>query len=246
MDDVTLGSAFRVVRIRKRWRQVDVARAAHVDQWDVSRLERGQLKDLMLGSVRRIAATLEMTIELTVKWRGPELARLANAAHAALQGALLRFVGSFEGWTVLPEESFSIYGERGAIDILAWHEATRTLLIIELKTLLVEAAALTRTMNQRTRLARTIAEARGWRPAHVATWVILTDTRTNRRDVAKHKEILAPLTGLDGRRMRAWLRAPDGSIRALSFWAEPDAKVARRVRAKRTQADTQSATNGAA
>lgn len=245
MDDVTLGSAFRVVRIRKGWRQIDVARTAHVDQWDVSRLERGRIDDLLLGSVRRIAATLEMTVDLTAKWRGPELARLVNAAHAALQGALLRFVGSFEGWTVLPEESFSIYGERGAIDILAWHEATRTLLIIELKTLLVEAAALTRTMHQRSRLARTIAEARGWRPEHVATWVILTDTRTNRRHVAKHKEILAPLTGLDGRQMRAWLRAPDGAISALSFWAEPEAKVARRVRV-RTQAGVQPAANEAA
>lgn len=34
----------------------------------------------------------------------------------------------------MPEVSFSIYGQRGVIDILAWHAATRSLLVIELKT----------------------------------------------------------------------------------------------------------------
>jgi hypothetical protein len=29
--------------------------------------------------------------------------------------------------------TFSIYGERGSIDLLAWHSETRTLLVVELK-----------------------------------------------------------------------------------------------------------------
>ena len=37
-----------------------------------------------------------------------------------------------------PEVSFSIYGERGVIDILAWHPGRRALLIIELKTDIVD------------------------------------------------------------------------------------------------------------
>ena len=131
----------------------------------------------------------------------------------------------------MPEVSYSIYGERGAIDVLCWHEATRTLLVIELKTVLVEAAGLVRKMDERIRLAPRIASDRGWEPMAVARWVILTDTRTNRRHVAANREILAPLVGLDGRSMRRWLRSPSGGVSALSFWPEPDAVIHRRVRA---------------
>ena len=41
-------------------------------------------------------------------------------------------------WVVRPEVSFSIYGERGVIDVLAWHPARRAILVIELKTELVD------------------------------------------------------------------------------------------------------------
>ena len=105
------------------------------------------------------------------------------------------------GWSSVPEVSFSIYGERGAIDILAWHGATRSLLIIELKTLLVILAELVRTMDRRVRLGRRIARERGWSPASISSWVIFVDTRTNRRHVADHRTILAPLATVDGRRM---------------------------------------------
>ncbi len=229
MDDVRLGIACRAVRIRQHKTQAEVAEAAGARQQDVSRLERGLADDLPLGVVRRIAVALEMRLDLTTQWRGPELDRLINAAHAALQVAVLRRLGSIEGWVVVPEVSYSIFGERGAIDILAWHAETRTLLIVELKTVLVEAAGLVRTMHARTRLAHEIAKQQGWRPRSVARWVILTDTRTNRRHVAAHREILAPLTGLDGRTIRTWLAAPTGPITALSFWDEPLATVPRRV-----------------
>ena len=35
---------------------------------------------------------------------------------------------------LVPEVSFSIYGERGVIDMLLWHPARRALLVVELKT----------------------------------------------------------------------------------------------------------------
>jgi transcriptional regulator with XRE-family HTH domain len=233
MDDVRFGSMVRAVRIRLRRTQAAVARAASVPRSDVSRLERGGLEDLRVGAVRRILGALEMRVEVKPGWRGPELDRLINAAHAALQGAVLESLGALGGWVALPEVTYSIFGERGAIDILAWHAATRSLLIIELKTVLVEAAGLARTMHERVRLAERIALQQGWRPRSVSSWVILTDTRTNRRHVAMHREILAPLRRVDSHGMRRWLRRPVGQVAGLSFWDESAAVTTRRVGARR-------------
>ena len=51
---------------------------------------------------------------------------LLLALHiAAVAGWLSRY-----GWTVLPEVTYSVYGERGSIDLVAWHADTRTLLTL--------------------------------------------------------------------------------------------------------------------
>jgi transcriptional regulator with XRE-family HTH domain len=238
MDDVRFGTVCRAVRIQRHMTQVQVAAAAGVSRGHVSSLERGRLDSLSVGTLRRIVVTLEGTCELSLKWRGPQLDRLVNAAHAALQGAVLRFFGSLEGWVAVPEVTYSIFGERGAIDVLAWHEPTRTLLVVELKTILVEAAEIARTMDVRMRNARRIAKERGWQPLTTASWVILTDTRTNRRHVRAQHEILAPWARIDGRRMRSWLRAPRGSVSALSFWDEPAAVNLRRIGTVRSRRST--------
>ena len=60
-----------------------------------------------------------------IRWHGGDLDRVANAAHAALHESIGRFLASLAGWTWLPEVTYAIYGERGVIDILAWHAETR-------------------------------------------------------------------------------------------------------------------------
>ena len=71
------------------------------------------------------------------------------------------------------EVSFSIWGERGVIDLLMWHPGRRALLIIELKTEIVDTGELLGTMDRRVRLARKIAEERGWDPLTVSSWIVL-------------------------------------------------------------------------
>jgi hypothetical protein len=139
-----------------------------------------------------------------------------------------------------PEVSFSIYGERGVIDILAWHPGRRALLIIELKTDIVDVNDLVGSADRRRRLARTIVAERGWDPATVSAWVIVAPSRTNRRRVAAHEAMLRAAFPMDGRGMRAWLRDPVRSVAALSFWPDshgravrPDVRPVRRVRRPR-------------
>lgn len=230
MDDAQVGERVKAVRIKLRRTQADVAAEARVRVIAVSHLEHGVLDELSIPEVRRIMTALGMWVDLQPRWQGVDLDRLAGGAHDALQHAVLGFFDSLPGWVAAAEVTYSIFGERGAIDVLAWHAASQTLLIIELKTLLVDAGEIARKTDERRRLAATIAAGRGWHPASVAVWLIFTDTRTNRRRVEDHARILQPPGSLDGRAMRTWLRQPTGPVSALSFWTEPAAIIRRRVR----------------
>ena len=83
MDVLRLGSVFRAVRIRKGWRQADVAGAARVSIASISRIERGQLDSLSVGTVLRISSALEIRLDWMPRWRGGELDRMLNAGHSA-------------------------------------------------------------------------------------------------------------------------------------------------------------------
>ena len=123
-------------------------------------------------------------------------------------------------WLTQPEVSFAFYGERGVIDVLAFHPGRNALLVIELKTELVDVQALIGTVDRYLRLARKIAGERGWVARSVSGWVVLRDTMTNRRHVAAHAGVLRIAFPHDGMMMRRWLREPAGSLRALSFLSD--------------------------
>ena len=218
MDDVRLGTALRVLRIRKRLRQVDVARRAGVRRETVGRLERGAAGRYPLGILRAVATVLGADVDVRIRWQGADLDRITGAAHAELHESIAEHLARWLDWTWRPEVSFSIWGERGVIDILAWHPASRSLLIIELKTELVDPQELVATMDRRVRLGKEIARGLGWHPTTVSAWVIVVEAP--RTGGGAPCPIAAD--GVPRRRhaIRRWLRAPDGSISALSFWSD--------------------------
>lgn len=229
MDDVQLGNTLRVMRIRKRLRQSDVARRAGLRRETVSRLERGGSGRVPLDQVRSVAVALGASLDVRLRWQGADLDRVTGAAHADLHEALLGLLGRRPPWRWRGEVSFSIYGERGVIDILAWHPPTRSLLIIELKTELVDPQELVATMDRRTRLARRIATRFGWDPATVSCWVVLSEGSTNRRRVRRHQGLLRTAFPAHGHAVRRWLGAPAGRIAALSFWSDVRSGSVRRT-----------------
>ena len=184
----------------------------------ISRAERGHLGTLTLETTRRICAALEVRVELAPRWRAGELDRLLNTRHSAFHEAMARHLSTLPDWVAEPEVSFSIYGERGVIDILAYHPGRRALLLIELKTEVVDVQELVSTMDRRRRLARSIAAERGWPVDTVSVWVAIAEGSTNRARVAAHRTFLASAFPAGGRAMRSWLRDPSGEIRCLSFF----------------------------
>ncbi len=228
MDDQRLGAAVRLIRIRRRWRQRDLAAAARVSTSTVSRLERGHLGSLSVDAIRWIAAVLDIRVDLLGRWRAGDLDRLLNARHSALHEAVARaFRADLPDWTIRPEVSFSIYGERGIVDVVAWHPARRALLIIELKTDIVDVNDLVGGVDRKRRLAARIAAELGYQPLTVSTWVVVAPGRTNRRRIAVHGAMLRAAFPVDGRGVRRWLRDPDRAIAALSLWPESHAQTVR-------------------
>lgn len=182
----------------------------------VSRIERGRLEDVSLRVLRQVAAALEIDLTVVARWRGGELGRLLNDRHA-LHDVVLQLLERLGTWASRPEVSFSVWGERGIVDIVAWHAASRTMLIIELKTDLVDPQELVGVMDRRRRLGPQIAATLGWDLVTIATWVVLAESRTNRRHLARHARLLRTAFPADGRAMARWLREPAGRIDALSF-----------------------------
>lgn len=207
MNNVELGRVARAIRRRLRMRQLDVARKARLHRSRVSKLERGQAADLHYGELQRIFEGLGAKLDARPLWRGPQLDRLLDEEHAQLQA---RWKARLEAWRWLvpAEVSFSQYGERGRIDLLAWHPDSRVLVVIEIKTDFVEAHDLLGTLDVKARLAPGIARELGWEaPAAVVRMVLFKDSSTVRQRVERFGPLFSDFT-LRGRAAISWLRSP--------------------------------------
>lgn len=213
------GATFRAVRIKRGWRQVEVATRARVHRSVVSAVERGHLEQVSIGTLLEIARALEIQVTFGTRWRAGELDRLISGRHSRLHEAVAAwFATTLPDWILAPEVSFSIFGDRGIIDILAWHPGRRALLVIELKTDLADVNELIGSMDRRRRLAWDIAKDRGWEPLSVSTWVLVAGGRTNRARISAHRTLLRTAFPVDGRTVVGWLRRPDREVHALSLW----------------------------
>jgi transcriptional regulator with XRE-family HTH domain len=226
MFDDRVGAIIRAVRVRRGLRQIDVARLAVVSPMTVSRLERGQLDSLTVRAVRRVAKALEVRMDFAPWSRHGDLYRFATAEHARLVESVVRELIEL-GWEARAEVSFNLGGERGFVDVLAWHQRTRTLLVIEIKTEIVDVGEMVGTLSRKQRLAVAIARELGWAPDLVATALIVLDRRTNRRRVGDHRATIRTLLPDDGRRLRAFLRHPAGALAAIAFWPNEHPGVVR-------------------
>ena len=190
---------------------------AGVSQDTVSRIERGQLDALQLRTIRAVMRVLEILLLPEVRWRGGDLDRLADEGHAALV-ALICGLLERAGWVVQPEVSFSVYGERGSIDVLAWHAGARVLLVIEVKTTLNSIEETLRRHDAKVRLAAGVARERfGWVASSVSRLLVLPDVSTARRRVARHDGLLGGAYPLRGHEVASWLRHPTESRGLLTF-----------------------------
>lgn len=207
MDDIRLGRLVRVLRLRAGLTQAVLASRAHVSQTTVSRLERGHLGRLSLVAIRGVLAALDIRLDLAPRWRGGEADRLIDADHAQLVGAGADLVSGY-GWEVVPELTYSVFGERGSIDLVALDRASRTAVMFEMKTMIASVEEVLRTTDAKLRLLPGLIQERyGWRPTTTVRVLVLGATRTNRRRVERHETVLSAVFPGSTVATKRWLRA---------------------------------------
>jgi transcriptional regulator with XRE-family HTH domain len=216
VDDQRFGRLIRVLRQRRRWRQVDLARRADTSQSVISDLELGRAAGMTVGGVRRVVAILGASVELQVRGLGAELDRVLDERHARLVG-LTATVLRDARWDIRAEISYSEWGERGSIDLLAWHAATRSLLVVEVKSELASIEETLRKQDEKARLASTVAARLGWEAIAIGRMLVLPADRTARRRVARHASILEGVYPVRGRAVLAWCRRPVGRMAGILF-----------------------------
>ncbi|HET8784573.1 MAG TPA: helix-turn-helix transcriptional regulator [Candidatus Limnocylindrales bacterium] len=219
MDDHRVGRALWVLRKRRQLRQADVAVAAGVSQSVISEIESGRLSGVTLGTMRRVFAAVDAGFEARVLWRGPALDRLVDTDHARLVGFAAERLRRYRWEPVLLETTYSIYGERGSIDLLGAMEERRAVVVEEVKTSLASIEATLRKLDEKARLVRDRLgrERFGWQPRSVGRILLLPDDTSARRAVARHAatlDLALPTRGVDVRR---WLREPVGDLAGIVF-----------------------------
>lgn len=138
-----------------------------------------------LSMLEKHASVLDLRMEVRLIGRSGEVPMLADEEHAAIVGSLAAWFRE-AGFEVELEASFNEFGERGRIDVLAYDPASRTLVIVEVKTLLVDHQDLLGALSVRTRLAPTIARRRGWDVRRTVTVLAVARTSLNRSAVSAH------------------------------------------------------------
>jgi len=229
MTDDRAGRLIAAVRKHLRLRQDDLARLADVDQKVVSLLERGELARVSVVRFRRVCAALKIEPVLELRWRGGLADRLIDRGHARIVEAVTTELVRL-GWECVPEYTFNVFGDRGSVDIVAWHPVRRGLLLIEVKTWLTDLQAMLSSLSRKVRLVPgLVAKERGWDRLSLGHVVVILDTRRNRSIVASHRATFDASFPARTVAVRAWLRAPTSNQAGFWFLAlRPEAPASRR------------------
>ena len=227
MDALRFGRHYRALRIRLDRRQSDVAHDSGLSRSLIASIDRGELDGVSVGSLVRAAAALGADVDIRLRWRGEQLDRLVDEAHAGLVDSFLARLRRC-GWIADVEVSFSVWGERGSVDILAFHPSHGALLIVEVKSVVADTQATLHGLDRKARLARDIVGDRDWAIRTVSRLLVVGATATSRRRVARLESTYGAALPARGPIVRRWLEQPTSHLAGLLFVAFDSHDGARR------------------
>jgi transcriptional regulator with XRE-family HTH domain len=216
MDYLRVGRSYRALRIRKSWRQQDLADEAGVSRQLIAKVEAGKIDVVQVGNLLRIGEALGASVDINLRWRGEALDRLLDAAHADLVEAVVARLTRL-GWESVVEATFSVAGERGSIDVFALNRATATVLVIEVKSVVPDSQAMISALDRKTRLAAGLAHDRGWPCRTVGRLLVVGASTAARRRVEALSSTYQTAFPVRGTAVSAWLRSPAGTLSGLLF-----------------------------
>jgi len=223
VDRFRFGRGLRALRQRRRLTQTALGARLGWSRSKVSRIETGRLSGVAFDDLERVAAELGARIRLDLAWHGAALDRLIDERHAALVDATVRWLTA-AGWNAVVEASFSIYGERGSIDVFAWHPAG-PLLVVEVKASIGDANQTLIGIDRKVRLAPSIAKERRWPAGSVGGILVVASTTTSRRRIALHDAAFRASLPSTAAECRRWVASPSGRpARGIVFLEAPDSR----------------------
>jgi transcriptional regulator with XRE-family HTH domain len=233
-DDVQLGRMVQCLRIARGLRQEDVAALANVSRPTVSRLERGLVDGMTVVSLRGISRALGMPSIVSLGWRAPEVDRLRDRPHAAMVERVVSMLEA-SGWETKLEYSFSHYGERGSVDVLAWHAGSRAILVVETKTRIWDIQDLLFTLDRKRRLLPgLVARELGWKALVIGVVLVLPELSTHRHVLDRHAATFKAALPRRQRDVRQWLEHPVADLRGILFLPiSHDIHIGQRARRRR-------------
>jgi hypothetical protein len=216
-DDDRVSRAFRELLHRSGKTMMQVSREANISLPRLRRLARADLTDIPIGTVRRAFEVFDARLRVSVYWRGADLDRILDEAHARIVEGVVAILKRY-GWSTAVEVTFSEYGERGSIDVLGLHRATLCAVVAEIKASWGSLEETNRSLDVKVRLGAKLVEERfGVRPLSVSNLLVFPDDRTLRRVAARHEHTLATAYPLRSREVRSWLRSPTRRVSGLWF-----------------------------
>jgi transcriptional regulator with XRE-family HTH domain len=233
VDVVRFARGLRALRLRRGWRQQDLADAAGISRGAIARIEQGQANRVTVATLERILAALEARLVCRIDWRGEQLDRLLDHSHAEVVDWLVRWLRK-AGWECATEVSFNVYGERGSIDILAFHPLARVVLVVEVKSSIGDVQATLMVLDRKSRLAVRLARERGWEAQSAARLLAVRRSSTARRRVMEFEAIFANAFPVRGRAVRRWLQRPAGRGISGLWFVSPESHLVPRSRARRS------------
>jgi transcriptional regulator with XRE-family HTH domain len=217
MDDIKVGALARAIRHRRRWTQRQLGTRIDLSQQVISLFERGRLDGLTVRTARRIAAALEVSLAFEPRWRGGEAARLLDADHAAMVNRVVGLL-SATGWQTAVEYTFNHFGERGSMDVVGWHAASRSLLLVEVKSRLLDTQATLATLDRKVRVVpMLLARERSWAATSLGVVLAMPGSTANRSAVDLHADTFASAFPDRAVEVRSWVRRPQGRLAAVWF-----------------------------
>lgn len=221
LDAIRFGRGIRALRHRRGWRQEDLAQAAGVSRSMVARIEQGRGDRVPPATLRHVADALGARVVVRLEWQGEQLDRLIDARHAAIVDRVVSDLSAW-GWTCIPEATFNIYGERGSIDILAFHPEAQVLLVVEVKSSIPEIGNLLLPLDRKVRLALSVAAGHGLQATSVARLLVVGEGSTNRRRIAEHAATFRSAFPVRGPDVRRWLMRPAAMPGWSGLWIPSD------------------------
>jgi transcriptional regulator with XRE-family HTH domain len=212
--DATLGLHLGPLIVDARrligWSQASLAMRSGTSQSTISRIEAGKASALDVLVVERILRALGMRLTIGVDARHlADRRRQADGIHARLVGYEDRRLVRLRWQTALEVELPGPHGPRGWIDLMAFRETDRALIVDETKGELDDMGALQRSLAFYEREAWAAARRLGWHPRSVTVICVALDSEAVARRVDANRDVVARAFPAHVAGTAAWIASPD-------------------------------------